>query len=385
MIEKQIMKNKAFTLIEIMVWILIFTIIIISWFQVLNSLMFWKLKLIEKTNVEKEAYYFSEKFFDMIKKWWTIDYEEYWNRRVVWTSYSSWHYAIATWFWNFGHSWNVWTTVYGNHYYYCLSWDVAWCWSSMWTGWCLTDTNTWSLWVNQNYSWSPQRYGQYSFHFIDYNSNHDNDWWDENWNWDFMWDDDDEYLWEWPEVFSGWLRMKDLYLINWQRNKRTLFRWSVKTDPPYIPCDYSNHSNPTGTGCLWTVEFLKLDWKDRGMDHNVLSIDLDWTQYDGIVDTWIIDPDFTWWAEIVAWSNTNNYWQPIFPSLIDVDSMNIELYPNKSLEYAWRDFSPEVNLSPYLRIQLILTPSRKTKSRLKWKTSTIEINTTINLTDIFSN
>jgi hypothetical protein len=45
--------------------------------------------------------------------------------------------------------------------------------------------------------------------------------------------------------------------------------------------------------------------------------------------------------------------------------MNIELYPNKSLEYAWRDFSPEVNLSPYLRIQLILTPSRKTKSRLK--------------------
>ncbi len=379
------MKNKAFTLIEIMVWILIFTMVIISWFQVLNSLMFWKLKLIEKTNVEKEAYYFSEKFFDMIKKWWTIDYEEYWNRRVVGTSYSSWHYAIETGFWNFWEWWSTWTTTYGASYYYCLSWDaVGWWWVRMWTWWCLTGTNTGSLWT-WDYTWTPQRYGQYSFHFIDYNSNYDDDLGDENWNWDFMWDDDDEYLWEWPEVFPWWLRMKDLYLINWQRNKRTLFRWSVKTDPPYIPCDYSDASNPTGTGCLWTVEFLKLIGKDRGMDHQDWSSDADGTEYDGIVDTWIIDPDFTWWAEIVAWSNLNSYWQPIFPSSIDVDSMNIELYPNKSLEYAWRDFSPEVNLSPYLRIQLILTPSRKTKSRLKWKTSTIEINTTINLTDIFSN
>jgi len=128
--------NSWFTLVEIILWILIFSMVVVWWFQALSSVNLWKIKLIEKTDITKDAFYFSEKLFDEIKKGWTIDYEEYFNRKVVWYATSSWHYILDTWFWNFWNWWIVWSTSYWNWFYYCRSTTTP-----MWTWWCYNNDN----------------------------------------------------------------------------------------------------------------------------------------------------------------------------------------------------------------------------------------------------
>lgn len=363
-------EHKWFTLVEIMIWILIFSVVIIAWFKAYNWILVWKIKLIESTNIQKEAFYFSEKFFEEIKVGWTIDYEEYFNRSTVWISTSSWHYDKLTWFWNYWTDKSPWNALYWNWFYYCRSED----WTLMWTWWCVKNFNT--VWDT---SWKPQRYGQYSFHFIDYNSNIDDDWtfnlWDEDWDGNIIWDDDDEYLGIWPDSFSWTLDQKEIYLISADKKKRTFFRWNIKQD------------ETISTETRWTIEFLKLEWKDWWFNHLQT-----WTGlYDWVIDTWVIDKDFSWKTNIdkdnaiIAWGALDTwFWQPLFWDNINVSDVEFYLYPNKDLSLSWKDFSDNINISPYLKIKMTLSPSYKTRRWFRWKIPEIKINTTINLTDIYS-
>jgi len=372
-----------FTLIEIMIWILISSMIIIIWFQALNSILIWKVKLIESTNIEKESFSFMQKFFEEIKSGGLIDYEEYFNRKVVWnTTYLSGHFDKNTWFWNFGKLWKPWVFPFdiGKWFYHCRSTD----WVKMWT-WCIDNFNT--IW---DVSGKPQSYGQYSFHFIDYNSNYDDDWGDENWDWKIIWDDDDEHLWVWPKVFESWTWVTELYLIGADKKNRTFFRWTVKQDP-YInnssyTCNTSDWITFTGSWCLGTIEFLKLEWKDWWFDHDISNTNKIW-EYDWVIDTWLIDKDFSEnknknSIRVIAWSDLKNYWLPLFPDSINVKSFDIRAYPNKDIKQAWKE--QNIDVAPYIRVNMILTPSFKVKKKIKWKIPEFNISTTINLTDIFS-
>lgn len=378
--------NKLwFTLIEILVWVLIFSIVIIWWFQALTSVTIWKVKLMSSVDNQKQIIYFQEKLFDEIKKWWLIDFEEYFNRKVVWTAFSSWHYTINTWFWNFWSWWNVWTNTFWDDFFYqCRSWN--WTDMSSWilnpTKWCY-DSNFNIYWNSVN--WKPQRYWQYSFQFIDYNSNFDSDMWDEDWNWSIVWDDDDEYLWDWPIVFWSWTDLKELYLISWDKKTRTLFRWNVNIDPnaPSSAICNINWSNViTWSWCIWTIEMLKLEWKDYWYNH--LSWDSDLWEYDWLIDTWVIHNDFWWWNEYVAWSLSQNFWISLFPDDINVSKFEVFLYPNKDPDLAWKTIDSSVNIAPYVRLNLEMWPSWKTKNKSKWNPKNIKFSTTISLTDIFS-
>jgi len=375
------LKNKAFTLIEILIWILIFSIVIIWGFKAFSSVTIWKIRLIQKTNIEKESIYFTQKLFEMIKLWWTIDYEEYFNRKVVWTAYASWHYLKETWFWNFGPNWSVWTITFWNNFYYCVSW--SWTTNKMWTNWCY-NSNYNTLWANTLLK--PQRYWEYSFQFIDYNSNYNGDKWDENWDWNIVWDDDDEYLWKWPSVFTWGVDVKEIYLISWDHKTRTVLRWKVKKDPDIptgstINCNFWNGSSPTWSWCLWTIEFLKLDWKDWGFDHDPLTT---WTWlYDWVIDTWLINDDFTWKSNIIAWSwaSYEQYWQRLFPKKMNIENFKVEAYPNKDINLAWKE---NINISPYLRISFSIAPAWRERLKMKWHFPTLNFSTTVNLTDIYS-
>ncbi len=366
------MKKNWFTLVEIMIWILIFSIVIIWWFKAYSWVLVWKIKLIESTDIQKQAFYFSEKFFEEIKKWWTIDYEEYFNRTVVWTDISNGHYKYPTWFWNYWKDWVLkkdWTNNYWKSIYHCRSNN----WTSMWTWWCVSNFHVW----NFSYSGSYQRYNEYSLQFIDLNSNFDDDkdnnWntllWDEDWDWVRYWDDDDEYLWIWPVAFQ-WNEVNEIYLISANKIKRTYFRWRT------FPDEWKN------TEKRGTIEILKLEWKDWWRDH------IFWwpwpTQSDWIVDTWIFDKNFTGWSEIIAWSDWKNYWQPLFWKNINVSDVRFYLYPNKDLSLSWKDLDSKINISPYLKIKMTLSPSYNARKWFKWKIPKIKINTTINLTDIYS-
>jgi len=367
---------KAFTLIEIMIWIVIVSIVLVWWFKALISVTIWKSKLITQTNIQKESFYFTEKLFYMVKQWWTLDYEEYFNRKVIWnTSYSSGHFSIPSWFWNFWNGGWVWSENYWEWFYQCISLDGN---PMPWDG-CVDTYNSWSV----NYSWEQQRFWQYSFQFRDYNSNYDDDWWDEDWVWGIIWDDDDEYLWRWPIAFSGWTEeLTELYLISWNKKERTYFRWVVNQDKDApVWCSLNASNIITWSWCIWNIEYLKLEWKDRWLDHDLWSVDV--TQSDWVIDTWIINTDFTWWDEYVAWTWSVN-WIPLFPDSINVSEFKIYWYPNKDIEYDWKNETLGENISPYLIFKLKIKPSWITRRKIWWEWQELDFSMTISLTDIYS-
>jgi len=363
-------EKKAFSLIEIMLGILIVSIVMTAWFFALSSVSIGKIRLIESTNIEKELFYFSEKFFDAIKAGGLIDYEEYFNRQNVGaTTYLSGHYDLDTWFGNGA-----------TEIYYCHSWTGAS--NSMWTWGCITDYNT---------SWGDLTgtgllYGQYAYQFIDFNSNADNDWWDEDGDGSFLGDDDDEYLGAWPSAFASSWAVDEIYLLSSDWKQRTFFRFHVKNDPyrpTWATCTWftSEPSLISGSGCLWNIEVLKLKWVDWGNDHNKNSWDT--TEYDGIVDTWIYDTETYGVGEIVAFAWTDeDYWVSLFPEDVNVKNIEFFLYPNKDMEYAWKENDVSINIAPYLRIKIILTPWWKKRAAIKWNPWEFHFSTTLSLSDI---
>lgn len=375
------MKNtKWFTLVEIMLWILIVSIVIVWWFQAFASVMIWKSRLIQEAELQKESFYFTQRFFEMIKMWWTIDFEEYFNRRVIWdTTYSSWHFSVASWFGNFGSWWSIWNTTYWSWFYYCRSWDNDTL--NMWTLWCYNNNfNTyWSSLSNKQ-----QRYWQYSFQFIDYNSNMNNDsWilWDEDWDWNPIWDDDDEYLWEWPEVFTWWLNLTELYLISWNKKTRTYFRWFVYTDPDapsWNTCTLNWANEITWSWCIWTVQYLILQWEDKWMNHNNGGT----TYNDWVIDTWLIDDNFIWWWS-VAWTWTVNRIN-LFPDTINVSEFIVYTYPNKDITRAWKNTDDKININPYVQIKTKLKPSWKSRKKIRWEWKELDFSMTVNLSWMYS-
>lgn len=377
-------KIQAFTLVEIMVGILIFSFVMVAAFQSLTAIWIWKIRLIQSTQMEKQSIYFAERFFEMIKAWGTLDYEEYFNRTVVNSIhtgdlYLSGHYKHDTGYWNYGRWWNITAATYWDGHYYCRS-DNA---SLMGTWGCINSHNTNTFNMNGEY----QRYWQYAYHFIDYNSNFDNDWGnpgDEDGDGSIIGDDDDEFLWVWPVAFVSGQNQKELYLISWDRKKRTFFRWNVINDPdsPGI-CDFSVASAPTGSWCLWNVQYLSLVGKDWWLDHVFNSSDT--TEADGIIDTWIVDPDIASNSGTVIWSwNDSIYWVDLFPDTMNVTKFRVFPYPNGDLEYNWKSQNPDLNVAPYVRIQFDLLPSWKVKKQLKGTLKPMKFSTTISLTDIFS-
>ena len=372
--------KQGFTLIEIMLWIVIVTTVLIWWFQALSAITVWKAKLIQKVDIQKESFYFTEKLFEMIKKWGTLDYEEYFNRKVIWNStYSSWHFSVPSWFGNYWNWWtvlNVWPPVFWDYHYFCASWNL----SQMWIDWCYNNIfNTYGSIV----TWSQQRYGQYSYQYVDYNSNFDDDLWDENVDWNIIWDDDDEYVWDWPEVFWSGVSLPELYLRSWNKLERTLFRWSVKLDPnapSTAPCNIDSTTNVlTWSWCIWTVEYIKLLWKDMWKNHdNAWSTYLDW-----LIDTWVVDPEFTWWDVVIAWSR-NVERLPLFSDYIDVSEFSFTSFPNKDIALAWKNTDKSVNLSPYTILKLKLKPSWLTKKKIWWNWEELDFSMTINLSEIYS-
>lgn len=364
-----------FTLIEVLLWILIFSIVILWWFQALSAVNIGKVKLMEKANITKDVVYFTEKLFEEIKTWWVIDYEEYFNRKVIWLTTQNGHYSQPTGFWNFWYLWTIATTNYGNNFYYCRSGDGI----NMWTWWCYGNLfNTTATLQNGH----QQRYWQYAFQFIDYNGNMNADGWDENGNGNIRWDDDDEHLWSGPIVFTWWENVNEIYLISWDGKKRTFLRWTWRQDPNKPDVIPACGTTTFWSWCLWTIEILKLDWKDWGIDHRLVPTSA-WS-FDGIIDTWLIDEKFWTGAWIIAGSNDFNYWQPLFPDTVNVSDFQVYLYPNTNIKHAWKDKDPSSNINPYLRLSITLEPSWKKRVWMRWEVPKYTINTTINLVDYFT-
>ena len=380
----------GFTLIEVLLSILIISSVLITAFYAMTFITIGKVRLIESTKIEKEWFYFSEKLFEMIKGWWVLDFEEYFNRSIVGdTTFSSGHFDRPTWYGNFWYAWTIETNNFWANLYYCRSANRPA--PSMGTGWCVNSNNTRAFFVDQDrdYSGQPQRHWQYAFQFIDYNSDRDGNNWDEDNDWDFFGDDDDAFIGQWPSVFIPNTNINELYLISGDRKTRTHFRWNVWIDPDrptWADCSHSSTpESPTGTGCLGTIEFLVMNGRDWWLDHSISGpADSDGSQYDGIIDTWVIDPRFASNATTVAGSNTEYYRESLFPDTISVSDFEIYAFPHKDIELAWKDGNSAINQAPYIKLKLTLSPSWKKRKIISGKVPQVEIATTISLNDEFS-
>lgn len=383
-ILRKLRKNNAFTLVEVLVSMTLFAVIIVAAFWVFWKISTGKVKVTNKLDAWKDLYYSIEKFFYLIKSWWDIDYEEYWNRKLMGTQTSSWYYSKFTWFGNFWSWWdlnsnsNFWTW-----FYYCRSNDGGIISST----WCVGNYN--NFWAS--FSWILQRYWEYTFQFVDYNSNADDEqsrctslwkpwgWeWDQDCDWKIVWDDDDENLWTWPEAFSG-NEVKELYLTkSWKNPTRNFFRMIYRKDPTapnWIICD--PNGTHTFSWCIWNVQMLKLDWMDLGLSH-------DWV-YDWKIDTWCCDKDYkcSWIlanCTIPRENDMKDNWTrvDIFPDYFNVKDIKFFVYPNKNFKLAWKEDSDNLAINSYVRIKIVVGYSWKQLKRM-WKDYQITLYTTLNL------
>jgi len=366
--------KKAFTLIEMLIvtvilWIIL-TIILTIYFKMLDI----KTDVTVRSNLVKSTDNLVEKLNIMMKNY-TIDYEEYFNRKIVWCN--------SNWWSSF--SWDVWTgwyckkfTSYGNWnsidsslntwnniLYYCTShgnwwWTVEKPWNSdcEWNGssgsnYIYDEKNSNNL---SNGSWcvnsesSPwiESFWEYKLQFWDVKANADDNWW-------CKWDDDDTDLWIWPDAIADNWNIKELYLISKDWKKRIFFRrklvWSWDFNYNWTAWDVPWER-------LYKLQMLKLRWFDIWSWHDADNI---WKTFnDGYIDTWACDKK-EWfkcnWADIGWWynwyklpANVNDGWADITSNDISVDKFNLTIYPMKSPDYAWSTWAYQI--APYIRMDL---------------------------------
>ncbi len=384
--------NRGMTLVELMVSMTIFAIIISAVLLTIQYMSIARINTAHRMSLTQELYFFQEQLFTAIKDGGTIDFEEYWNRKVFSEETGSGHYTKKSGFGNYGRGGDG-GTSFGALPYLCRSGSGT---PIMSTGWCLTVGLNDS---GQNQSWTYQRFGQYALQFIDHNYNRDNDMGDEDGTGGIQHDEDDRNLWDGPLVYTGWVA--ELYLINPDTKVRTAFRWVVRQDPDapknigdcqVIDGTNNNKGLILSGSCLGNVQMLRMHGKDFGWNH-------DWSgtgAYDGVTDTWVCDPKWQC-PETVTAGNSNKWtiatwddvqWVNLFPSTINVKNLRFELYPQKDPYLAvaapdaaqWSDeISPFIH--PYLRITVDLGFSHAERRALKTINPSLSSTTTISLDD----
>lgn len=364
-----------FTIVEILIAILLAVSAFLVAIQVFLHINVARIKILEKTQIAKEANYFVEKLFHEIKFWGTLDYEEYFNRYNFSTVTRSWHYEKPSGFWNFWHNGNISSSTYGTWIFFCRSSPGT---MLQGTG-CITENNS----IGSSASWRMLRYGQYAFQFIDYNSDADDNSWrpgDENGDGDIRWDEDDEHLWLGPQAFPENTNVRELYLISADGRKRTYFRWKWERDPD-APSGYScdGSASTFGSWCRGTIEMLKLKGSDEWFSHDGVWISAN----DGIIDTWRISDEFLSTSPSPI-ATGGSYRQDLFPPSLSVTLFEVYPYPNFPKQHAWKNPNISINVNPYVRIKMKIIPSWKKRKQIKGETPEIFISTTINLSDYLS-
>ena len=77
-------------------------IVLVAAFAAFANIGVLKNRIVGRVNLYEELYMATENIGDLIKSSGGIDYEEYFNRRILGTSLSGGHYAVLSGFGNYG-------------------------------------------------------------------------------------------------------------------------------------------------------------------------------------------------------------------------------------------------------------------------------------------
>jgi len=368
--------KKAFTLIELIIVSVILGIVFTVIIKIYFSLLETKTDIYVKSVLVKNTNNIIEKINIIIKNY-TIDYEEYFNRRLVWCD-SNWgnnfSWDVLTWWYckRFTDYWNGNSIIdTGNNIlYYCTSkWNVgdkqkekpkqSVIYDCEW------NSNTWTNYIyyqdndnlnNGSWCWENeigtnkyiQSFGEYKLQFW-------NVWWNaDSYMW-CKWDDDDTDLWVWPVSIWDNLHVKELYLISKDGKHRIFIRRKLVWTWDW---NHDGNIDYTWWEALYKLQILKLRWFDIWSWHMYGTT---WTTVnDGEIDTWACDK-LQWfkcnWIDInypgggyKLPKDVNDGWVDMTINDITISNFDISIFPTKSPEYSWYD--TWVQISPYIRLKL---------------------------------
>lgn len=354
-------KIKGFTLIEMLIVLTIFFVLLSVVLGIYSQLIRTKYTIQAKQTLIQSSYYMFEKLNLELKNF-TVDYEEYFNRKMVgcdWSAYwdnfkrnvnsgnNDWHCDNFTYFGNRNSI--ALATETENILYYCSSqsWystpELVIESDSIQAGtWCFSG----SLISN---SWYQQSFGQYAQQFWDYK--------DDIWKWvGVRLDDDDEDVWRWPVSIADTNNIKELYLISQDWTKRIMFRRKMIESGDWNR-DWVTWSDDSE---IWyNLQMLKLRWFDAWSNHDFNISNSSWV-YDGRVDTRACD--YAWWFICNGsgvWSVYSGFnlpadkddgWVSVFEKNLTISDFNIIISPNKNPNFARNETGNQIN--PYITLTI---------------------------------
>lgn len=328
------MKNKKWlTLVELTLALIIagtFVSIIMSLY---TSIKWADMRLSYKRLLLWESSDLIDKIHDAALDY-TIDYEEYFNRRIlgfwVWDTWFTSYWNL--WAWYYCSTWGVFykythfkcgkVDKSNNHYYYCEQSNSGWC------------SDKYAL-LSKNYWFElPQKYWEYSFQHRKLSNL-------ENLN---SIDNMFANMRMWPVAIEPNTWLDYLYLINADGTERYYFRRVYST---WIDLDkdwellWKNEK-------LYKVQMLRLRWFDIWSWYDCQSR---WA-YDWFIDTRACDSSqwynckgkkIPWTCDENNWSwyylpsNSDDWRVDITSDRVTVTDMKIDIYPNKDPYLVWNE------------------------------------------------
>ena len=349
-------KKKWFTLVEVLLVTVIASSIVIIVYSLLDTLPRVKnfndarQTLIQQVNDAMDR-------FAIIFQDYTIDYEEYYNRRAVGCSTGWWVGDEFTW--NVSSSW------------YCtiptFYWNAHWISSE---DWYLPEHSLFYVEGQQDsHGWdyrAPYSFGQYQQSFWNY-------WIDTDWvhigqRPPQVGDADDRDLGVWSEAIWDPTNVQELYLISHDKTKRVFLRRKFN---PYT----EKEAQLYWSSWWYTVQILKLRWFDAWNLHTYSNPAVDLWVFDWQVDTWACD---AWQYFVCNWSgisypwdvvynlpsDIDDWWVNLFDEKLNILEWNIEAYPVKDQEFAWKEVDQHIN--PYFKITITAWLSDHLSSNRNW-------------------
>jgi len=344
------MNNKKywFTLIEIIIAITSFFVLLVIIVNLYNNMIKLKYNIEARENLIQNTYFAFEKI-NLLLKDYTIDYEEYFNRKNVWCDSNSTIFSRNVWinwycdiFTSYGNYNNIDLFTTSKHrIYYCSSQDTV-----------LGETKAVIPGLIWEGSWCGisgyQSFWEYYRQFRDIKNNVDN-------VASALWDEDDEDIMKWPEAIENATWVQELYLISQDGKQRIYFRRAL------VESGDRNHDIIISwdTEKLYTIQILKLRWFDAWNNHDFDITNSSWV-YDGKIDTRACD--YAQWF-ICSWSNlwtiyswyrlpadANDGRVNLFEKNLTTSNRNLTIYPTKNPYYALAEDSVQIN--PYFTISL---------------------------------
>jgi hypothetical protein len=336
-----------------MIEILLVTVIIWFIFPAMISVYTFMIRsnkqLLARETAIQQWYEFFEKL-NILMQDYTIDYEEYYNRQMVW--------CVEWWWVNSDFTWNIWVDWYctkptgywnenstqrqwwsqtisstSHNIYYC---STAWVSEALHpANWCpvvVKNTTCWNKWTKQSF-------GQYKAFFIDAGSNK-------------CLKTDDEDLWNLVNANIKAIRdadnIQELYLISHDWKSRLYFRRKKVAE--------------SGRYAQYKIQMLRLRWFDAWEKHNFNETNNEWL-YDWQIDTWACDTSmwFVWGGNSIWWA----YADYNLPDSENIDDCWVDLTYWSTSVYTWKiSISPlwdpdlfwsvqDRQINPYMKIFLV--------------------------------